>query len=109
MAANGNSHSTPTDVGAATGVGGGGADDAEGIEGPGLEEEESLARFLKACAYIRFGGIALQVRSFFNLYAFQGVCLHSLGLCLLAGAGECVCGERARARWRTHTRKVVEP
>jgi hypothetical protein len=70
LASNGISHSTPTQVGAARGEGGGGADDAEGIEGPGLEEEESLARFLKACAYIRFGGIALQVRSIFIFYLF---------------------------------------
>ena len=57
-------------MGAAREEGDGGADDAEGIEGPGLEEEESLARFLKACAYIRFGGIALQVRSIFLHFWF---------------------------------------
>jgi hypothetical protein len=88
-------------VGAAREEGDGGADDAEGIEGPGLEEEESLARFLKACAYIRFGGIALQVRSIFIFIFihFEGVCLHSpLGWCRLAGAGECVWRESARAR-----------
>jgi hypothetical protein len=57
-------------VGATRGEGGGGAEDGEGVQGPGLEEEESLARFLKACAYIRFGGIALQVRSIFLHFWF---------------------------------------
>jgi hypothetical protein len=36
---------------------------ADAIGGRGLEEEESLARFLKACAFIRFGGVAKQVHS----------------------------------------------
>ena len=42
---------------------GGGGVGADAIGGRGLEEEESLARFLKACAFIRFGGVAKQVHS----------------------------------------------
>ena len=67
---------------------------------PGIEGEESLARFLMACAYIRYGGIAKQLGPAVSIGTDLQLQLY--GLYRQATRGPCI--DPAPSLFRTATR-----